>query len=271
MPHGTKLGPVLFVLMINDLQTKCDSYKYVDDTCIVYTGSNSQAPNLQEAADAAYLWTIQNDMKINKRKIKELFIDFSKTRTNFPTIRIDGTDTQRVTEAKLLVITITSNLTWNVHVDEITRKGGKRLFLLLQLKRSDIPVEDLLTVYITVVRLTLEYACPVWSTSLTLDLQSDMDRVQRHAMNIIYPNTPYIEALANAHLSSLKQRRAQLCEHFFTQIEQPQHKLHKLLPKPRTTTHNTRCRTRYSLPRLKTNRTQNCFINWCLFNQKNSH
>ena len=57
---------------------------------------------------------------------------------------------------------------------------------------------------------------------------------------------------------------------FFTQIEQPQHKLHKLLPNPRTTTHNTRCRTRYSLSRVKTNRTKNCFINWCLFNQNNS-
>ena len=73
VPQGTKLGPVLFVLMINDLQTKCDSYKYVDDTCIVYTGSDSQAPNLQEAADAAYLWTIQNDMKINKRKTRACY------------------------------------------------------------------------------------------------------------------------------------------------------------------------------------------------------
>ena len=112
--------------------------------------------------------------------------------------------------------------------------------------------------------------CSAWSTSLTLGLQSDMERVQRRAMNIIYPNTPYIEALANAQLTSLKERHVQLCEHFFTQIEQPQHKLQKLLPKPRTTTNNTRCRTRYSLPRVKTNRIKNCFINWCLFNQKNS-
>ena len=83
---------------------------------------------------------------------------------------------------------------------------------------------------------------------------TDMKRVQRRAINIIYPNTPYMEALANAQLTSLKQRRAQLCEHVFTQ-----HKLHKLLPKPRTTTHNTRCRTRYSLPRVKNQQDQKLF------------
>ena len=67
-------------------------------------------------------------------------------------------------------------------------------------------------------------------------------------MNIIYPNTPYIEALANAQLIYLVERRAQLREHFFTQIEQPQHKLHKLLPKAKITTRNTRYRTRYFYP-----------------------
>ena len=79
-----------------------------------------EAPNLQEAADAAYLWTIQNDMKINKCKTKELVTDFSKTRTHFPTIRIDGTDTQRVTEAKILGITHRiqhSTATHSCHLD----------------------------------------------------------------------------------------------------------------------------------------------------------
>ena len=90
---------------------------------------------------------------------KELVIDFYKTRTNFPTIRIDGTDTQRVT----------SNLTWDVYFDEINRKV-------------------LLTVYLTVVRPTLEYAWPAWLTSLTFGIQSDIERVQRRAMNIIHPN-----------------------------------------------------------------------------------
>ena len=44
----------------------------------------------------------------------------------------------------------------------------------------------------------------------------------------------------------------------------------KVLSKAKATTHSTLCHTRYSLPRVKTNRTKNCFINWCLFSQKNS-
>ena len=39
VPQGIKLGPVRFVLMMNDLQTKWEFYKYGDDTCIVYIGS----------------------------------------------------------------------------------------------------------------------------------------------------------------------------------------------------------------------------------------
>ena len=78
VPQGAKLGRIFFVFMINDLQTKCDSYKYVDDMCIVYTGSGSQVPSLQEAANAAYLWTIQNDMKSTKVRQKSWLLIFQK-------------------------------------------------------------------------------------------------------------------------------------------------------------------------------------------------
>ena len=59
-----------------------------------------------------------------------------------------------------------------------------------------------------------------------------------------------MEALAYAQLTSLKERRAQLYEHFFTQNEQPQHTLYKLFPKANVLTHNTRYRIRYPLPRV---------------------
>ena len=90
-----------------------------------------------------------------------------------------------MTEANVLGITITSNLTWDVHVGELTRKADKRLFLLLQHRYSHDG-----------------------------GVQSDLERVQRRAMNIIYLDTPYTDALALAQLVTLKERRTQLCEHF---------------------------------------------------------
>ena len=130
-----------FLLIINYLKTACVSYKYIDDMSIVYTGH--QVPTLQEAAHVVYSWTTQNDMKINQNKTKEL-IDFSKkTRKDFHPIHINGRETQRVIEAKVLGITIISNLSWDVHVGETA-------------------VKDLLAVYLTVVWPTLEYLTVVW-------------------------------------------------------------------------------------------------------------
>ena len=266
VPQGTKLGPVLFVLMINDLQTDCHSYKYVDDTSIVFVGSDPQATNLQDAADTAYTWSQANDMKINATKTKEIIIDFSKTEKHFLPVTVNGTEIERVSQAKVLGITISNDLTWDCHVNSICKKAGKRLYLLLQLKRFGVSTSDLLMVYITIIRPTVEYACPAWATCLTKGLVDDLERVQRRALSIIFPELTYTEALHETKLCILKDRRFQLCSSFFTKLEHPSHKLHKLLPTERDIRYNIRNSKKYPLPKVKTNRAKNTFINWCLFN-----
>ena len=51
-------------------------------------------------------------------------------------------------------------------MDNIVKKAGKRLYMLYQLKRAGITQKDLVSVYVSVVRPVLEYACPVWHTNL---------------------------------------------------------------------------------------------------------
>ena len=63
--------------------------------------------------------------------------------------------------AKLLGVTISSDLTWNKHVENIVAKAGKRVYMLYQLKRAEIGQHDLVTIYVSVIRPVLEYACPV--------------------------------------------------------------------------------------------------------------
>ena len=72
--------------------------------------------------------------------------------------------------AKLLGITISSDLTWNKYVENIVAKAGKRVYMLYQLKGAGIGQHDLFTTYISVIRPVLEYACPVWNTNLNKHL-----------------------------------------------------------------------------------------------------
>ena len=73
----------------------------------------------------------------------------------------------RVTVFKLLGVHVVSDLKWSHHVDDITSKAAERLHFLKQLKRSGTGRDDLLCFYGTVIRPVLEYACPLWHTSLT--------------------------------------------------------------------------------------------------------
>jgi len=68
----------------------------------------------------------------------------------------------------LLRVHLANDLKWMQHVDAISLKVSSRLYFLKQLKRSGDGPEDLLFFYVTAIRPVLEYACPVWHSSLTV-------------------------------------------------------------------------------------------------------
>ena len=90
MPQGTKLGPWLFLLMINDLEVDALSWKYVDDTTIAKTITRGLTSDVQSAVSAVEGWSIENRMELNAVKCKEMRIDFKRNTHNFPPIVING-------------------------------------------------------------------------------------------------------------------------------------------------------------------------------------
>ena len=65
-------------------------------------------------------------------------------------------------------------------MDNIVReKTGKRLYMLYQLKRAGISQKDLVSVYVSVVRPVLEYACPIWHTNLRQYLSDNIEVIQK--------------------------------------------------------------------------------------------
>ena len=110
---------------------------------------------------------------------------------------------------------MSNDLTWNIHVDNIVSKAGKRLYMLYQLKRGGISQRELVQIYIAIIRPVLEYACPVWNTCLLLYLSEAIEMIQKRALRSIYPGMHYNDILMLLKLPRLKERRDGLCKTYF--------------------------------------------------------
>ena len=155
-------------------------------------------------------------MRLNSEKCKEMIIDFSRNyslTSGIQSVTIGEQVLERVEHAKMLGVTISNNLTWSKHVDNIVSKAGKRVYMLYQLKRAGISQNDLVKMYVSIIRPVLEYACPVWST--------------------IHPGLHYDDILVLVGLQSLKKRRDNICKAYFYRLKCNTHRLNHLIPERR--------------------------------------
>ena len=83
---------------------------------------------------------------------------------------------------------ISNDLKWGQHVNVIFSKAASRLHFLKQLKQAGAGTDNLLYFYNMIVRPVLEYASPVWHSSLTVAQSNSLESVQKRAMQIIFPN-----------------------------------------------------------------------------------
>jgi len=89
-------------------------------------------------------------------------------------------------------------------------KGPKRIHFLKLLRRAGVSTADLVTYYSAVIRPTVEYACPVWHSSLTVKQSEAIERLQKRALRCIVGDVTYKEARSMFELSTLADRREEL-------------------------------------------------------------
>ena len=253
--------------MINDLSIPAgliqgDMFKCADDTEISeYILGSACSSNMQCVTNSIINWSQQNKFELNPLKCKEILVNFSREQPDYPSIFVTGTIIERVKKPEILGLVITDDLKWSDHVNKITIKAARRLYLLRQLKKSGLDIKDCKCFYVASVRSVLEYACQVLRYGLPQYLSDVIERIQRRALRIIYPDISYQAALDKLNMVTLWERREKLCTELFNSVVNDEnHKLHNLLPSKALNLHNLRKVKEFNIPNFRTNRFRNTFI-----------
>ena len=264
-PQGTISGPHDFKLLINDLVSDTPYIKYVDDTTFISVSDDPLDSSLQCAADSLLDWCTDNGMRVNTPKTKEMLIYYGNLISDsfVPNIVMNGSHIERVRVFKLLGVIFSHDLSWSSHVQYILNKVAKRFFIIYQLSRIGLPSKDIVSVYCSVMRSVLEYACVVWHPGLTSFESDEIERVQKRVLRIIFPQLRYRDALTAANLERLNVRRENMMRTTFNEIKSPAHIPNPLLT-PRSGVSNTRSQYPYELPRHRTARFTKSFFSYCI-------
>ena len=156
---------------------------------------------------------------------------------------------------KLLGVTISNNLTRQDHIDQVIKKASKHIYLLIQLKRAKVPLNEIQLFYTSCTRSVLTYASPVFFYTLPMYLKKDLERVEKRALAISCPELSYMDALELLNIVSINDYIASLCNTTFTSIlNDSTHRLHSMLQFVGASHYELHHKKRFVVPKCKTER-----------------
>jgi hypothetical protein len=216
IPQGTVLGPLLFVIFINDLPEHCggdsELFLFADDAKLFkYINSAADSAILSECCQSLYNWAEKLLMKLNTDKCKVLSIHRSKSFVDnkyyFNTLPGVSVELHRVNDMKDLGVVIDCNLNFHAHIYEKINKAYQMLGII---KRNFICLDKIsfILIYKSIVRSHLEYGNAVWNP-YKVSLINDLERVQKRATKLVkgFGKMTYRERLEHLKIPTLKFRR----------------------------------------------------------------
>lgn len=196
VPQGSVLGPILFLVYINDLSqlnNDCLIISFADDT-VIYFSANTWAEIYQKISKKlkdVTNWLNSNLLTLNIEKTK--CIPFTSYRNHLPpfeNVIIHGT-TKSIKTAyniKYLGLLIDSHLKWDLHILELCGKMRKTFFLLKTI-RQFLDLQQMKTVYYALIQSLLTYGISGWGGIKKSKLKP-LEVVQKTILKIIYRKSP---------------------------------------------------------------------------------
>ena len=195
VPQGSILGPLFFLLYINDLPHCLNKTKprlFADDTNL--TASANSMTDLETAVNSDLenlrKWLIANKLSLNVAKTEFMLIGSKPMIKNIsdscPNVYIENIQIKQVHECKTLGVTIDQHLSWKSNTENICKKVTAGISAIRRIKPF-VDQDTLILIYNTIVRPYFDYCCEVWDVfgeTQSKRLQKLQNRAARIILNI---------------------------------------------------------------------------------------
>ena len=186
VPQGSRLGPLLFIIYMNDIieDIESDILIFADDTSLMATGSDpaETAQQLNRDLQRISSWATKWKVLFNAKKSKDVIFS-KKCLNNSPPLLLNETVIERVNTHKHLGLILTSSLDFSVQVNEVCLKANRKLSVLRSVKLLNRQTLDIL--YKLTVRSVIDYALPVYYKSLKQTEIGRLENLQYRAGKIV--------------------------------------------------------------------------------------
>lgn len=219
IPQGSILGPLLFLIFINNLPSifkSSWSSLFADDHKLSKKISNEEdCIALQADLDLLSEWCKNRLLDLNAGKCHALTITYKPRKIDF-NYSIDNQNTTKVTVKEDLGVKFDEKAKFNHHMSSVTRKSYQMIGFIFRATKMFRDPKSIMKLYYTYVRSRLEYSCPIWNPQYIKYIDM-IERVQKKFTRLLYYRFNWIKPdyktrLKQLQMHSLETRRLQMDE-----------------------------------------------------------
>ena len=187
VPQGSILGPLLFLLFINDIvdEIGCHIRLFADDTSLYITVENPDmaAELLNIDLDKIMKWAKKWLVLFNPVETESFLASRKLIKPLHPPLFMEGSQIMEVESHKHLGIFFSHDCTWHKHINYIKEKAWKRVNAMRKLK-FEFDRKSLQIIYFSFIRPILEYGDSIWDNCTQYE-KSELDKIQNEAARIV--------------------------------------------------------------------------------------